>query len=135
VQNISCITPRKNLKNLNLAQKLTQQIHQIRQFQFLRNVQFAPIIVSRSTVVLSHNQTTSTEHSPRHQRAQGHDRRGIWKAKIRYRVHSGPPQIPVISQLNTIHLDSLLSKLNFNTMLLQYLSCLLQLNHPNAYCL
>ena len=90
--------------------------------QFLRNLQCVPFIVSRSMVVLSHSKTTSAatrRHTWVHRdMIEGtHYFKPIWKARVRYRVHNSPPQISIISQLNTIYLHSQLSKLNFNIIL------------------
>lgn len=90
--------------------------------EFLINIQCVPFIVSRNTVVLSHSKATSAatrrETCVHRDKIEGaHYFKPIWKAKVRYRAHTSPSQIPIVSQIHKIHLQILFSKLKLNIIL------------------
>jgi len=79
-------------------------------------------IVSRSMLVLSYSKNTSaaTHHDTcvhRDKIKGAHYFKPIRKAKVRYRVHNSPSQLPIISQIHKIYLHILFSKLHFNIIL------------------
>jgi len=121
-----CRTLTTSLREKKLKTKISPRSDSIDSpntvIQFITNLQCVPFIVSRSTVVLSRDKTTSA--ATRHDTCVHRDRiekayyfKPIWKAKVRYRARNSPSQIPIISQIHKIHLHVLFSRLNFNIIL------------------
>jgi hypothetical protein len=66
--------------------------------------------------------TNSKEQSPArevHSHAASEEiPRLLWKLKVHYRVHKGPPLVPVLSQMHPAHnFPSYLPKIHFNIIL------------------